>query len=149
MSEAKPTADSEQGSEQNTVSQRVRGADWTRYGALALAAIIGLLVNAALVAAFTGGGLGSLAEGVAYLTPAVALAAILHDAYNPLDVKYVSPTVLFLTLLAGNTMSLSIRVFRMGVQTEPLWSVAVLAIVALIFTPGAFLGTWAARRWWL
>lgn len=74
---------------------------------------------------------------------------MVHDRYNPVDLPYLSPFILFLTVLGGNLISLVVRIFRGGGQTDPVMSILILGLVALMFTPGPFLGTWAVRRWWV
>lgn len=148
MSDAKPTE-----AEQNTkqpMMDRLTDADWNRYGTLALAAVIGLVVNSLALIAMVGGSAIGIADGVAYLAPVVILAGWVHDRYNPIaDTAFLGPAVLFITVLVANTVSLSVRVFRMGGQSEPLMSAMILGILALMFTPGAFLAVWAVRRWGL
>lgn len=147
---AKTADGGEQNSTNTTATGRLDSVDWTEYARLALGAVIGLIANAILMTALMGASMMGIADGVAYLTPAVALGAAVFHRYNPADgLAYISPTILFITLAAANTISLSVRVFRMGGQSEPAMAVIVLAFVALMFTPGPFLGAWAVRRWFL
>jgi hypothetical protein len=132
------------------VERWTEGVDAPRLGKLALAAVLGLGVNSlALVAVIGGGDVMGIADGVAYLAPVVIIAAWVHDAYNPLDRVYLGPAVLFLTLAVANLISLSVKVFRMAGQAEPLMTLMVIGFLSLMFTPGPFLTVWATRRWWL
>ncbi len=144
MSDAKPT-DGGQATDQLT---KVADADWKRYGTLALGAVLGLIVNSVALIAVVGGDALGIADGVAYLAPVVILAAGIHERYNSFrDTPFIGPLTLFLTIALANTISLTVKVFRMGGQSDPVMSVMVLGLVALMFTPGAFLGVWAVRRW--
>jgi hypothetical protein len=146
MSDTEPTR-TEQTTDQ-TLTERVAGADWRRYGVIALAAVIGLIANSLALLAVVGGDLLGIADGVAYLAPVVVLAGVVHDRYNPIaDLSYIGPLSLFATIGLANTISLSVKVFRMGGQSSPGLTLLVLAFLALLFTPGAFLGVWATRRW--
>lgn len=143
MTERSETRESEQ-----PMMDRVAGADWNRYGTIALAAILGLLANSVVLIAIVGGDALGIADGVAYLAPTVILAAWVHDRNNPIaDMAYLGPGSLFLTIAAANTVSLSVKVFRMGGQSDPALTVMILGFLAILFTPGAFLAVWAARRW--
>lgn len=149
MSNPKPT-DSEQTGNKNAVQRWADEVDAARFGKLGFAAALGLALNSlALIAVVGGGDVTGIADGVAYLAPAVIIAAWLHDLYNPVDRAYLGPVVLFGTLAAANIISLSVRVFRMGGQSEPLMTMVVLGVLSLMFTPGVFLSVWATRRWWL
>jgi hypothetical protein len=145
MSDAKPT----ESEKTDPVKSRVSGVNWNRYVIIAAGSAFGLILNSAVILGVVGGGASSLAGGVASLAPVVILASLVYDRYDPVDLPYLSPFVLFITILAANLISLIVRVFREGGQSDPVMSAAILGIVALMFTPGPFLGTWAVRRWWV
>lgn len=119
---------------------------WKRPAKLAVGAVLGLLINAVAVAVLTGAGLSAIAEGVAFLTPAVALAVVLFDRYEPLELPYLSAVLMFLTVWAANTITATVRAFQM--ISDPLTGIILISLVGLMFTPGAFLGGYIARRWW-
>lgn len=124
------------------------GVDAKRYGTIAAAAGGGLIANAAVVLAVVGGDVLSLADGVAYLLPVVVLASAIHERYNPIrDTPFLGAFTLFLTIALANTISLAVKVFRAGGQSDPVLSLMVLMFVAVLFSPGPYIGAWAARRW--
>lgn len=147
MSGAKQT-DSEQTGNESAVSRVVGGVDGVWYAKLLVAAVLGLVANTLVMLAVVGGDVLSIADGVAFLAPAVVLAAWVHDRKNPVDMAYIGPAVLFVTILAANTISLSVRVYRQGIAGEPLMTALLLGFLALLFAPGPFLAVWATRRWW-
>lgn len=134
--------------EDTDILTRIQGADWDTYGKLTAGAVGGLIANALILTAITGGDMMGIADGVAFLTPAIILSVILFHRHDPVDVPYLAPALLFLTIGAANTISLSVRAIR-GSTANPVMSVLVLGLVALLFTPGPFLGAYAARRWWV
>lgn len=126
------------------------GTDWTPYLKAASAAVFGLTVNALVISLIIGGGILSIVDGVAYLTPVTALAAALYQRYNPLEMNYLGPSILFLTFLLANMVTLTVRVIQtVGSPSDVLVTFLLVGFVALMFTPGPFLGTYAARRWWI
>lgn len=129
----------------NRIAQ-LADAEWEHAGKLAVGAVLGLLVNSVVVAALTGADIPAIAEGVAFLTPAVALAVVLFDRYDPLEMPYLSAILMFLTVWAANTITATVRAFRM--ISDPIMGLVLIGLVGLIFTPGAFLGAYIARRWW-
>lgn len=148
MSDAN-TTDAEQTTKQPLID-RVPNTVLKRYGFIALGAVLGLVLNSAGLLGIVGGNALGIADGVAYLAPVVILAGLMHERYNPIrDTPFLGPFTLFLIIGLANTVSLSVKVFRMGGQSDPVMTVMVLGLVALMFTPGAFLGVWAVRRWFL
>jgi len=146
MSKTQQTDAEQTGNEPSrSLADRVDGQ---RLGKLLAGSIGGLVVNAALITAVIGSGLDGIAGGLVSLAPGVFIAAAVYDRYDPVDFPYVSPLILFLTILTANLITLMVRIFREGAQSDPVMSVLILGIVALMFTPGPFLGTWAVRRWW-
>lgn len=145
-----PTDDG-QGGEQSRLDRIRADTDWTALAKLGGAAVLGLAVNTVAVSAFVGGGIPGIADGVAYLAPTTVLAVVLFHRYDPVGMAYLSPALMFLTMLGANTASLIIRTARMGFGMfgQSLLSFVLLAFVALMFLPGPFLGAWAARRWWV
>lgn len=127
---------------------RLQNADWNTYGKLAAGAVGGLIANALILTTITGGDLMGIADGVLFLTPAIILSVVLFHRHDPVDLPFLGPALLFLTIGAANTISLSVRAIR-GATANPFMSVVVLAVVAAMFTPGPFLGAYAVRRWWL
>lgn len=125
-------------------------SDWTELAKLGLAGIAGLAVNGAILALLLGGGdVMRLADGVAYLAPAVILAAALFHLHTPSEHPLIAPPILFLTLIAANAASLMVKVFRAGGQSNPVMTALILTVVAVMFTPGPFIGVASARRWWV
>lgn len=146
MSESEHT-DAEQTSKQ-TLMNRVADVPWTRFAYITLAAIIGLTANSVVLLLVVGGDAFGIADGVAYLAVPVIMGAWVHDRYNPArGTPYIGPAVLFLTLMGANLISLTVKVFRMGGQSNPVMSVVILAFLSLLFTPGAFLAVWGTRKW--
>lgn len=134
----------------NHLTRLKQSADWTAFGKLAAAGTLGLAANGVGIAAVVGGGgVTGIAEGIANLTPAIAISGALFHRYDPVDLPYLSPILLFVTLALANTLSLVVNIFSAGPQSDPLMSAILLGFVALMFTPGPFLGMYAARRWWL
>lgn len=129
--------------------------DWTEYGKLGAAAVGGLAVNALILTAVTGGDLMGIVNGVTFMAPAVVLAVVLFHRHNPVTLPVIGPAVLFMTLAVANLIFLIIRGVSGGYLSGPItgarsvWGILILAVVALMFVPGPFLATYAARRWWL
>lgn len=150
MSDAEHT-DAEQTGNKQPIAVRLGGVDWPRLGKLLAAVVLGLTANAVGLLSVVGGNAIGIADGVAYLAPGLVLGAWIHDQYNPVrDTPYLGAFVLFVTLVVANLISLGVRVFRtFGGQSDPAMTALILALLALLFVPGAFLGAWAARKWWL
>lgn len=124
--------------------------DWTPLARIAFGALAGLAVNAVAWTAFLGWNLAGFVGGLAFLAPAVTLGAALFQRYTPTDRAYLAPALLFVTIALANTISLTVRVLQtFGGQSSPVMSVLIIAVVGMMFTPGPFVGAWAARRWWL
>jgi len=146
MSEGKNT-DGEQGSNIAAVRAYAAGVEWDPYLKIAGGVVVGLTLNALAVVLITGSVLSGIVDGVLFLTPGAILAAAVHHRYDPLELPVISPAIMFLTILIANTATLLVRGIRFISSAEPVMSVIVIIVVALMFTPGPFLGAYAVRRW--
>lgn len=136
--------------EQHTTNPLITRDLAERLGVLAVGTVLGLVVNSLIILAIVGGDALGIADGVAFLAPALIIAVWVDDRYNPArDVRFLGPFVLLIIMLMANTVSLGARVYRMGAQSDPVMTALLVGFLAVMFTPGAFLGAWAARRWWL
>lgn len=133
----------------NRLTRLKQQTDWNAYGKIGAGAVLGLLLNGVAIAMVATGDPMGIVRGVISLSPALILAGALFHRYNPVDLSFVGPALLFVTIAVANMLSVTVAVFRMGPQSNPMMSVLILAVVALMFTPGPFLGVYAARRWWL
>lgn len=123
--------------------------EWIRALKLSAATAGGLVVWSFALVTALGSSMSSIVDGVVVIAPGLALVAVLHDIYEPMDMRYVTPLILFLAMAVANFAAIMLRAFRLGLLSEPLLSGVIFGVLALMFVPGPFLAAWATRRWFL
>lgn len=123
--------------------------EWDRALKLSAATIAGLAVWSLLLVTAFGSNIGSIAEGLVVIAPGLALTAVLHDVYEPLDIRFLTPSILFVAMVAATFAAIMLRAFRLGLLSDPVISVFAFGVLSIMFAPGPFLAAWATRRWFL